>query len=415
MIRRGPAQIALGLASLVLMIIGSNADTWRSKELEEKWKKTAWHLGPFRIQSAIVLSNAGVDSNIYYSPTEPIRDFTLTAGPAVNVYLPVYRKLVFCAYGSPQYVYYVKTARERTWNYYLATSAALNLKRVFLAFDVKYSDAREHWNTEIDIRPRRKENGLGGSFLIQTSHRTSLELSYREEKYDYENLLFDIFNVREQLNRRERYADLWAYYQATSRTKFFLDFEYGKYTFDFADTAALKDSQSRAAYAGFEFSPTGRIRGRIRLGYKFFDLKNPALTGYRGFAGDSQVSIRLARPFVVRASYVRDVNFSLWYTNAFYLGSTPGVGASVYFLKFLRLDYDYTFGRNRYPEEQPGSGGGPNVKRSDDYHIHSAGLYFRVWKKTAIGVIGSRWQRISNLAYENDKRYFYGLNLTYDF
>ena len=121
------------------------------------------------------------------------------------------------------------------------------------------------------------------------------------------------------------------------------------------------------------------------------------------------------RPFVVRASYTRDVQFSLWYTNAYYLESIPGVGASFYISRFLRLDYDYSFGRNQYPQEQPIIGGGGAIKRLDEFRVHSVGLYFRIWKKTAIGVIGSHWARTSNLAYENDKRYFFGLNLTYDF
>jgi hypothetical protein len=413
--RRRAARIIL--AAGVIVVVTSTAlraDTWKGKELETLWRQAAWHFGPFRIQPAIVISNAGVDSNLYYSPSNPIKDFTLTAGPAATVYLPIYRKLVFSAYASPQYVYYVKTDQERTWNYYASGSAALNLRRVFLSFDVDYSDARERWNTEIDIRPRRKEKGLGGSFLVQTSHRTSLGVSYREAKYDYENIDMDIFNVRERLNRKEQYGDVTAYYQVTSRTKFFLQGEYGLFKFEFADTALLKDSKSWAGYGGLEFSPTGRIRGRVRLGYKEFDIKNPEGVDYRGLVGDSQISVRLAKPFVVRASYTRDVNFSLWYSNAYFIGSTPGVGASLYLLKFLRLDYDYSFGRNRYPVAQD-VGEGENVKRLDDYRIHSAGIYFRIWKKTALGIIGSYWKRISNLAYENDTRYFLGLNLTYDF
>jgi len=402
----------IGIA-LVFASLSAYADTWKGREFERLWRTAAWHFGPFHIQPALVLSNAGVDSNLYYSPSEPVKDFTLTAGPSATVYLPIHRRFVLSASGSPQYVWYSKTERERTWNYYFTGSAALNLRRIFLQFDWNHSDARERWNTEIDIRPRRKEDGLGGSFLVQTSYRTSLALSYRQARYDYENLDYDTFNVRERLNRKERYVDLSAYYQATSRTKLFLDFEYGLFDFDFADTAALKDSRSRAAYGGFEFSPTGKIRGRIRLGYKIFDIKNPLGQDYRGLVGDSQVSVRLAKPFVVRASYKRDVNFSLWYENAFYIGSAPGAGASVYLLKFVRLDYDYSFGRNRYPVAQ--DVGGTDVKRLDDYRIHSAGLYFRIWKKAALGVIASRWQRTSNLDYENDRRYFYGLNLTYDF
>jgi len=408
------------IAATTLLIAGvsiSSAETWKGRELDALWRKATWRFGPFRIQPALVLSNAGLDSNIYYSPGNPIKDYTLTAGPAVTVYLPIYRKLILSGTSSPQYVHYFKTKQERTWNYYVTGSAALSLKRVFLSFDMRYSDARERWNTEIDIRPRRKEDGLGGSFLIKTSNRTSLSLGYRQAKYDYENLLFDIFNVRERLNRKEQYVSLSAYYQATSRTKLFLDLEYGMFKFDFAETAVLKDSRSRAAYGGVEFSPTGRIRGKVRLGYKKFDIKNAEATDYQGLVGDAQVSIRLARPFVFRASYTRDINFSLWYTNAYYLGNTIGPGASLYALKFVRLDYDYSLGRSRYPELQAGGGGGggTEVKRLDDYRVHSAGVYFRIKKNVALGVIGSRWTRISNLVSENDKRYFFGLNLTYDF
>ena len=78
-------------------------------------------------------SNAGVDSNVFYSPAEPVKDFTLTAGPAATVYLPIHRKFVLSAYGSPQYVWYSKTEQERTWNYYFSGAAQLNLKNVFLS------------------------------------------------------------------------------------------------------------------------------------------------------------------------------------------------------------------------------------------------------------------------------------------
>lgn len=415
-LKRAPGRSAqiVAIALLIFGVSPAFAETWKGLELEQKWRSAAWSFGPLRIQPAIVLSSAGYDTNVLYSPTDPIKDYTFTVGPAVNVYIPIRRRFVLSAFGSPQYVHYFKTARERAWNYYFTGSAALNLKRFFLAFDWNYSDARERFNTEIDIRPRRKQDGLGGSFVVQTSRRTSLSVGYRQAKYDYESINLDIFNVRDRLNRKEEYVDASGFYQATSRTRYFVDYELGRYRFDFAATALLKDSRSQAAYVGLDFSPEGRIRGRIRLGYKMFDTKNQEGQDYRGVVGDSRVSVRLAKPLVIRGSYARDVVFSLWYNNAYYIGSTPGVGASLYLLKFLRLDYDYSFGRSRYPEAQPDSGGG-TIKRLDDFRVHSAGLYFRLRKKTAIGIVASRWVRLSNLVLENDKRYFFGLNLTYDF
>jgi len=148
------------------------------------------------------------------------------------------------------------------------------------------------------------------------------------------------------------------------------------------------------------------------VGYKKFDVRAVDGPDYQGVVGDSQLSVRLAKPVVIRGSYVRDVRFSLWYGNPYYIESRPGAGVSLYPLRFLRLDYDYSVGRNKYPVA---GGGGPDVKRLDEFTIQSAGIYFRIKKSVALGFIASWWVRNSNLAAEDDKRTFFGLNLTYDF
>lgn len=404
-------------AAIVLLVTGlgvSFAETWKGQELERKWREAAWHFGPFRIQPSLVISNAGVDSNLYYSTNEPIKDFTITAGPAATIYLPIHRRFVLSLYGSPQYIWYSKTDRERTWNYYFNGAAQLSLKNIFFSLEGNYSNGRERWNTEIDIRPRRKEEGYSGSVLVKTSRKTSVSLAYRTSKYYYESVVYgDSFDVRERMNRQESYANFSLFYQVSTQRRIFLDFEYGLYEFEFAIQAAIGDSRSGAAYAGLEFSRLGRrVRGRIRLGYKKFDVRAVDGPDYEGVVGDSQLSVRLAKPFVIRGSYVRDVRFSLWYENPYYIESRPGAGVSLYPIRFLRLDYDYSIGRNRYPVV---GGGGPDVKRLDDYLIHSAAVYFRIKKSVALGFIASWWARNSNLGAEDDKRTFFGLNLTYDF
>jgi len=401
---------------LLFFAPSAKAETWKGIELGHKWREAPWQFGPFHIQPMLVISNAGVDSNIYYSPSDPVKDFTLTAGPAATIYLPIHRRLVIQAYGTPQYVWYSKTERERTWNYYFNGAVSLSLRNIFFSVDGKYSDARERWNTEVDIRPRRKERGYGGSMLVKTTRKTSLQMAYRTAEYDYENTLTEGgFNVRERLNRTESYATLSTYYLASSQRKIFIDLEYGQYDFEIEEQAALKDSRSGAAYLGLEFSPLNRrVRGLVRLGYKKFDIRNPDFEDFQGAAGEARLSVRVARPIVIRGSHVRDVNFSLWYDNAYYLGTRTGAGISFYLTSFLRLDYDYSFGRNNYPETQEVDPG-VEVKRLDEFDIHSAGIYIRIWKSTALGFVANRWLRNSNLDREDDRRWFYGVNLTYEF
>ena len=184
------------------------------------------------------------------------------------------------------------------------------------------------------------------------AHKTSFSLAYRTVKYDYESVVYgdklrcpraaeQAGELRQSLvvSTRRRRKDAFSRPSNTATT-----------SSNFASQAAIGDSRSGAAYAGLDFSRLGRrVRGRVRVGYKKFDVRAVDGPDYQGIVGDSQLSIRLARPFVIRGSYVRDVRFSLWYNNPYYIESRPGAGASVYVFRFLRLDYDYSIGRNRYP------------------------------------------------------------------
>jgi hypothetical protein len=197
--------------------------------------------------------------------------------------------------------------------------------------------------------------------------------------------------------------------------RFFLDAEYG--VFSFENPSSLRDSKSYSVYGGFEFSPFGIIRGRLKLGYKFFDSLAQDRKDYRGIVGDTNVSVRLLRYLNIRAAYRRDVQFSLWYNNTYFLESRYGGGASVYLIKNIRLDYDYSLGRNTYPEGQFLSGENLyfNKKRQDEYKVHLVGIYFRLKKDIGVGVTASRWMRESNVYMNDSRRDFVGLNLTYNF
>ena len=79
-------RISIAGIALIITVVGSaSAETWKGKELEGKWRAAAWHFGPFRMQPQLIISNAGIDSNILYSPTAPIKDFTITAWPAATL------------------------------------------------------------------------------------------------------------------------------------------------------------------------------------------------------------------------------------------------------------------------------------------------------------------------------------------
>ncbi len=404
------------VAVILLFPLALSADTWRGLALEQAWRNAAWSFGPFHIQPSLVISDAGIDSNVYYAPADPVKDFRLTAGPAADIYIPIHRRLIFSASASPQYVFYGKTERERAWNHFYDGSVSLSLRKFFFSVEGRYSNAKQRWNTEIDSRPRRIEKGYGGLFLFQAARKTSFEVAYRTARFDYENVdIGDQGNINERLNHDESFVVVSAYHDASAQRRFFINLEYGWYDFENAETALVKDSKSYAGYTGFEFSPLGRrVRGRIRIGYKQFDILNPEGVDFKGIVGDTQVSVRVAKPFVLRGTYERNVEFSFYYDNPFYSRTRYGGGVSFYPVRFLRLDYNYTIGENRYPIAQEVAPG-EDVERLDEYDLHSVGIYVQIKGNVALGLIGTRWVRDSNIDRQDDKRYFLGLNLTYDF
>jgi len=410
-IRKGLFLLPLMAISIGLICVEKSyawGKTWLGRDLEWQIRNAGFSVGPLRLKTQFVLSNVGFDSNVYYGATaEPVKDYTFTAGPAFNVYLPLKKKIIFHVYESPQYVYFKETARERTWNNYFLGEVYFVFNRFVASAGVGRSEAKQRWNTETDIPIFRKEDSVQGSIFWQPAKMTSFNFSYRMARYNYGESGIEGYFYAEKLNRDETYFNFTAYREITSRTRFFLDAEYG--FFEFANPSTMKNSNSYEASGGFEFSPFGKIRGRVKIGYKYFDSIWPQRKDYRGIVGDSSISIKLMRPLAIRASYRRDVQFSVWYDNTYFLESRAGAGASVYISRNIRLDYDYNRGRNDYPQELGVQ------KRLDDYQIHAVGIYFRLRENTALGIIASRWVRDSNLDWEDDDRNFVGFNLTYDF
>jgi len=408
------------VACAALMMVAGARDlrgwgkTWMGLALRQAVESAKWKIGPFSIAPAFYLMDAGYDTNLYYGRGgTPIKDYTVTAGPGFTVYWPLNKKLVLQVVESPRYVYYHDTKNERAWNNFLNARINLAFNRIFMMAGWGFTSARQRLSTEIEIRPRRKERIYEGAILWQASKRTSVYVQGRRTRFDFEDLSYDIFNLRDRLNRTEDRLNVRTYYQLGNRARFFVSGEYGNFTFE-REASASKGSRSYGLFGGVDFAPSSMIRGQVNIGYKVFEPQDKAWTRFHGLAGNSSISIRLLRFLTVRSSYSRDIQFSVWYDNAYYIENRTGGGESVYIMKRSRLTYDYWDGRNRYPESQAVAPGA-QVKKRDDYRIHSIGFYFRLKRNIGIGLVANRWNRDSNLVHEIGNRDFVGMNLTYDF
>lgn len=376
---------------------------------KEEMESARFKIGPFRFLPLIFIRNAGYDSNVYGTPWDPVADYTFTAGPGLNMYLPVKKKVIFSLFYSPQYTYFYKEEKERTWNHYLEEDLFLVLRRYVINIGKNYSNARERWNTEIDIRPRRKVETTRVSISLHTKRRLNYELGWKRGIYDHENLYYERFNFRDILNRREdRFTGILRY-QVLPKTGVFLEYE--KAFINFQNPLSKRDSRSDAISFGFDFHPSSIINGKTKIGFMSFRSIEREGQDYRGLIGDTDINIRIFRFLRLRGFYIRDVQFSIFYNNTYFIESRYGAGGSLYGLKRFRLDYTYSMGTNRYPAMSEEI----KEKRFDKYRVHNLAIYFRLKGRTGIGITGSRWFRDSNLEWEKDRRYIIGAQLINNF
>ena len=381
--------------------------TWMGIDLERQVREAVLKLGPFRLSTMFIFNNAGYDTNVYRTPANPIKDFSLTAGSWFNLYLPVSKKIIFSIYDSPQYVFFLDTDRERTWNNYFTGQVHFAFPRFFVTLQRGYSLAREIWTTELDIRPQRREDSYQGQLFWQPKGKASFLVQIRQASYAYEDLSYHQVSIRAQLNRKESYLSMSSFFQVAARVRFNLTAEYGLY--DFENRPTLRNWRSYSLFAGFEFSPLGIIRGRINFGFMNFGAREKGGHDYKGYVGDTNITARPTKSLAVRASYRRGVQFSAWSSNGYFLENRLGGGVSIYLKKNIRIDYDYSAGEISYPSRAETD--------SDSFKVisQSIGLYFRLIKNTGIGLTVNQWSRESDLNWANGKRTFIGANLISNF
>ncbi len=390
-------------------------------EREQIIRSAKFKIGPFRFYPTIRLRDIGYDSNVYYQNKAegPTSDFTGTISPQVKVYFLFHNYLILSLSENPEYVYYFKQKKERGWNNTLSPEIKLLLlNRFVLSGSYSTRNRRYRATPEFNVRVSEHRQGYKGSLFYESARSTSFGISVSSEEILYEDIRMgaEELYLSRWLNRKEQEASLEFYYRIFSESFFFLRGGYKEYNFKHP-LYHWRDAYSYQAYAGIRFPFLGRIRGALSLGYKQFVPREKDKKGFSGLVGNTGIDFRVSR-FFLRLRYNRDCYFSYWSDNIIFIENRWGTGISFYLTKFLRLDYDFSYGEANYPEVMflwlP-DGSYEEILRKDIYHIHTAGFVIRIIRNTGIGLMVNYWKRDSNYYWETRDRMFVGGFVTYEF
>jgi hypothetical protein len=403
--------LALGLFGVPEIAYGQG-NTWAGSSLAQMVEAARWRLGILRINAAFELSNVGHDSDVYYGYLgSSVPDWTFSAGVAAQVFLPVSKRVVLDVFDSPQYLFYLETKNERAWNNIFTGQVHFTLERFYIQAGGGSSNIRQRLSPELNINIRQKEDSLNGLILWQASRRSSFAFLYGGTKYDYGDTEFGETNLAETLNRSEARFDIITYVQPNSNVLLFLDGQYGTYAF--TETASrFRDTRSYGIFGGLSFvpregeaRPKAPVQGRISLGYKRFDIIDPAFVDGAGFVGAINISAGLLKRTTGRVSFSRDFQFSIYSNATYYTSMTYGGGITRLLSRRASVSYDLSFSRTSYPGDEAGGG----VR----YTIHAGSLNIMLARNLRIAFLGTIGARVMDQSGQAINRNFFGFNLVY--
>jgi len=373
--------------------------TWAGANLQQRLQEARWRLGSLRVNAAFSLGQVGYDSDIYSGFfTEAVPDFSFSASVPIQALLPLKKQIVIEVFDSPQYVYYLETVNERTWNNLFRGQVHFALDRFYVQAGGSLSNIRLRMSDELLVNVRQREDSLNGSILWQVSEETSLALLYGGQQYRYGDPGTGAEHIVAALSRNVQSIDFVTYLQPNARFRYFLDGQFAGYDFT-EPSSAFKDARSYGIFGGFELAPrvgellqAAGVGGSIRLGYMRVNMNDPQRLDGSALVGRINLSLKLLKKTEGRVVYSRGYQFSGYSGATFYLVSSLGGGVSERVSRRTTISYDILLSGHSYPAENVETGNIP----SDFYGRYTAHIFkidIRLAQNLGIGFSGTLARR----------------------
>jgi hypothetical protein len=353
-------------------------------------------LGTFYLTPYLHLGTVGVDTNVFYTPTERQTDFIASGGPGLEIVRPLSNQGRLRLDGGLDYLYFAKTESQRRLNGY--ASATLDIRGVKTRFAVeeRYAQTFARPNYEVNDRVQQQTEGTDAFIQRDLGERLRLALlgsreRVRTESYDYLGT-----DLGRTLSWEEFEAGGELLLALSVKTRYVAGGAHEWYRFQ---ELSARDGTSVLAYSGFRTDPSALIGGYALVGKRWLRLD---AGGERDVVyADVNATWTISPKTSFGGQYHRDVDYSSLATT----GATPtnlGERIEAFVEKFLTRSVYLRFYARQYRLISDGElvivppEGGVTLSRRDD-RIREAGaeLGYQFRKRVRAGINVSYTDRVS--------------------
>jgi hypothetical protein len=368
------------------------------------------HFGRFALRPTLALTNAGVDTNVFYEPAQenPKSDFTATVTPATDLWLRL-GKSWLTGTVKEDLVYYRQYASERSVNGFYDAGLLVPLNRVIFNGGGSYLDTRDRPGFEISARDQRYETRVNGSVEVRTLPKTFFGVRVERATIDFaQAAVFLGTSLQQTLNRTTTTAAFTARHRLTPLTTLTLDVAREQDRFEFSP---IRDSDSTSVTAGVKFDPFALIKGSAWVGYRSFTPLLPGTPAFNGVIADGKLWYVLGESTRIDVEVQRDLQYSYDTTQPYYIQT--GFNGSLDQHLFGQVDIVGRAGQQRLAYTDSSGVAAALVNRIDHVYFYGGGVGYRVARRTRVGFNIDQVRRTSVIEALTYNGLRYGIAVTY--
>lgn len=342
-----------------------------AKKLAGDLQQANFHRGSFYLLSRFRISDAGYTESGFLPTGDQGGGLSLTVEAPHRLYFVPRKKTVYSLEVVPGYSFFKEEERGTQFNYLVRADAHFLLNHVYLNLYALRADQLRAHVADLNRLATARDSEIGLASEIKYSSRTSALLTARVRDTSYPLNRFQPDPLPstqvpvEILDRQEKNLRLSVLHKTFPRTSFFVAGEASDY--DFVNKDAYK---SRRTYVGGGLSyDGGRTQFRLEGGTMKLDFDDPTQPDFTGIGAQARVSRNNGR-WTYSLGADRDLGFSVFRDNAYYLSTSANVGVDYITTRKLTLHARSAVERDEYDTPVLGQ------TRTDDISFTSVGFTY---------------------------------------